>query len=331
MTNQTGEANVYYNNIFFQKLNIRFSPYNNNDDIQNWNAAQLQNLEENSSETQEKYYYCVKCDFKSKYSGNLTKHKYLHTNIKKFKCNLCPYSTSRSDNLKIHKTKMHLNVNGAAPNPDIMNIVKMMYVCSCCDFQTDQEYLLDQHMFTHQESTTKKYKCTFCTFETNKKYHYKIHSMTHDTDQGIKYQCPLCDHQATRKNNLNQHMTTHKSSKDVTMYRCYLCPFESKYKKSLTKHVVRHRKETEKQWYQCDICSFRTFTKYSLKPHLLTHKPVGDIEMYECNFCHYKSKTRSNYTHHMKKRDERGFCKYSTIKADIDTMDDQAEEEEEWS
>ena len=54
------------------------------------------------TDTDEKYYTCETCGFKSATKVNLKKHIRTHTEMKPYTCETCGFKTATKGNLKIH-------------------------------------------------------------------------------------------------------------------------------------------------------------------------------------------------------------------------------------
>jgi len=113
---------------------------------------------------------CNECE---KLTGNrnlLTRHmRLVHDLIRKFKCNLCGYLTTKTCKFKRHMNSRHFNVR---------------YFCDKCDHSFSTQY----HLLRHQRIIHDKiraYKCNICSYAAKRSELLKKHMEICHTDNSI--------------------------------------------------------------------------------------------------------------------------------------------------
>ena len=147
---------------------------------------------------------------------------------KKYKCNICPYRTSKPNLLKFH-------ISCHTPQPDVIQ-----EKCKFCPYFVVAKRLLHQHMRLHMQDmqqrqkeaamrgyvtpvkkgsvfrssspgscTPKKYRCTNCPYTSNSKNDFLYHKQFHRQRPSCEYKCDYCDYWVTHKRLIRQHMKIH--------------------------------------------------------------------------------------------------------------------------
>ena len=116
-----------------------------------------------------KLYRCKYCNFVRSSLKLFSAHvKNVHTKKSTHKCNMCPFLTSKKQQLTDHMNA-HLGVHP--------------YKCKLCEFSCVKKYQLTSHQRTH--SGEKKYKCQKCSYAAAWNVQLKSHLKAHDS----KTQC----------------------------------------------------------------------------------------------------------------------------------------------
>ena len=106
----------------------------------------------------EKNLTCDKCDYRTHFSHNLTKHyKAKHTNVK-YDCKLCEYSARWQQVLAQHVKNVHEGIK---------------HSCDQCDFKATAVGTLKNHKENVHNGV--KYHCNECDFKTGQKPQIKRH------------------------------------------------------------------------------------------------------------------------------------------------------------
>jgi KRAB domain-containing zinc finger protein len=149
--------------------------------------------------------------------------------LKKHKCTICPYRTSKPNLL-------HFHMSCHKPQPGIQQ-----EKCKFCPYFVVAKRLLHQHMRLHLQDmhlrqkeaasmkytptkkvsmfpnqspsgTPKRYKCSICPYTTNSKNDFLYHKQFHRQKSTSEFKCDYCDYWVTHKRLINQHMRMHEAA-----------------------------------------------------------------------------------------------------------------------
>ncbi|CAH0686404.1 unnamed protein product [Spodoptera exigua] len=185
----------------------------------------------------------------------LKRHLSMHE--KKHKCDECPKSFGRRDQLVAH-TYSHKD--------------KKPYVCSYCKKGFSQMCNLKDHVRTHTKETP--YLCSECGKGFANNSNLRQHMMRHT---GIKpFACNQCPKTFCTKGQMTSHLTTHT---DAHPYKCAECGATFTKQNSLKKHSLIHLAVRP---FACETCNMR----FTCKDHLKRHNRIHTGEKpYKCNYC----------------------------------------------
>ncbi|XP_065563887.1 zinc finger protein 501-like [Artemia franciscana] len=169
-----------------------------------------------------KRYKCDVCEKTFSRSGNLNKHKRLHTGEKPFKCGVCKKGFYESGNLKRHE-RIHIG--------------------------------------------EKPYKCNVCKKFFSQSSHLKMHQKGHKGEKPFK--CDVCDKCFSQLNCLIVHQRVHTGEKPFVCEICKKCFSQSP---SLNKHQILH---TGEKPFECDVCKKCFAVSSYLKKHRRVHTVKG--------------------------------------------------------
>ena len=104
------------------------------------------------------------CDYKSKHSGNLKKHKaFIHgIGVQWFKCDQCAYKCKEHGHLKQHKASVH-------------GIDVKWYKCGQCEFKSKVNSNLKVHKANIHGIDVKWFKCDECSYKCKENGNLKRH------------------------------------------------------------------------------------------------------------------------------------------------------------
>ena len=202
----------------------------------------------------------------SSYVGHMANHN----DKKPFQCELCAYSTVRSDALLRHM-RIH---TGEKP-----------FKCDVCQYAAKHKSSLDYHMKTHRGE--KPYKCDVCAYSTANGSFLVIHKRTHTGEKPFK--CDICPYSATSKRALSLHMMAHTDKKP---YRCDACLYTTVYRKNLIRHFKTHKGEKP---FQCDFCPYYTTHEDALVRHMRTHPVLERHMLVHCKTTGNKGEQSHSY------------------------------------
>ena len=189
------------------------------DETQNTSEKYVQYVSQ-SDETNSKFYYCGKCDFKSVHKHNVKVHDYnLHTGSPT-SCEQCEYSTTRKDVMTKHIQAMHEGIK-----------IK----CHQCDYKASTRSTLNYHIRIKHEGLA--FPCTDCPYHATSTSSLRNHKeRVHDKKT---HPCNICDFQATDRGYLKKHIESMHHGKT---FSCEYCSHITRFRSSLLKHVQQVHK-----------------------------------------------------------------------------------------
>jgi predicted RNA-binding Zn-ribbon protein involved in translation (DUF1610 family) len=109
------------------------------------------------------------CEFKTKAYSYLKVHKKIHLSpdaVKWYSCNKCEYKTKYRGNIKEHNITNHLSTDAS-----------QWYSCDECEFKSRRKYHLKRHKTVVHPSAdaVQWYSCDKCEFKTKRNAHLKRH------------------------------------------------------------------------------------------------------------------------------------------------------------
>ncbi|OWF48211.1 uncharacterized protein LOC110453388 [Mizuhopecten yessoensis] len=148
---------------------------------------------------------------------------------RRFKCEVCPYRTDKSNLLQFH-----MSCHTAQPNAQQVK-------CPYCPYFVVAQRLLRQHIKLHEgnvypetatstkevvfsapttpvksnvvpsiSTTPKRHRCEKCPYTSNSKNDYLYHKQFHKPKENAEFKCHLCDYWVTHRRLLKQHMKVHE-------------------------------------------------------------------------------------------------------------------------
>ena len=127
------------------------------------------------------FFHCKRCDYKSKFRTNLTRHiSAEHAGII-FKCDDCDYEAKQRGSIDLHKAAKHDGV---------------VFSCGTCAYKSGWKSALKQHLKTHQQQTRSEKEetsmaCNECNLEFQTRQGLKQHKEVKHV--GSVYPCTSCE------------------------------------------------------------------------------------------------------------------------------------------
>ncbi|XP_060689815.1 PR domain zinc finger protein 15 isoform X2 [Hemiscyllium ocellatum] len=190
-------------------------------------------------------------------TGNLERHKIIHTGVKSHTCEQCGKSFARRDMLKEHM-RVHDNVRD--------------YLCAECGKGMKTKHALRHHMKLHKG--IKEYECKEC----HRKFAQKVNMLKHyKRHTGVKdFMCELCGKTFSERNSMENHKLLHTVGKQWT---CSICEKKFVTEYMLFKHIQLTHKKVEAQ--NCHLCGTKVSTRASMNRHMRRKHPEQDISLHE--------------------------------------------------
>ncbi|XP_078089136.1 PR domain zinc finger protein 15 isoform X3 [Mustelus asterias] len=190
-------------------------------------------------------------------TGNLERHKIIHTGVKSHTCEQCGKSFARRDMLKEHM-RVHDNVRD--------------YLCAECGKGMKTKHALRHHMKLHKG--IKEYECKEC----HRKFAQKVNMLKHyKRHTGVKdFMCELCGKTFSERNSMENHKLLHTVGKQWT---CSVCEKKFVTEYMLFKHIQLTHKKVEAQ--NCHLCGTKVSTRASMNRHMRRKHPEQDISLHE--------------------------------------------------
>ena len=228
-----------------------------------------------------KKYKCDVCIASFSKSCNLSAHKRIHTNDKRFMCNICNQRFYVGVKLRAH---MRIHTNSRP------------FECNICHKSFREKSILKNHMLTHDGK--KPFQCDICDKKFYRRSKLELHLKTHYDDK--PYKCEHCEKTFAVIYYYRRHVKRHAEKKE---FKCDLCMKGFHLKESYQFHLVTHDKSKRKH---CDTC-LKTFVKESqLKQHVCSGAPVDTFkDRFKCDECDIKFCSMSQLKiHHKQHRGE---------------------------
>ena len=237
-------------------------------------------------------YKCPHCSKTFASIHNMKKHQVVHTGMREFQCNKCPYNTQKRNILLKHLELHHLIEN----NPELLN--KFMK-CDLCDFICESKKILGVHRRIHNTLATAKesqgnegsYVCSICNGILNSRDELVEHLLLEHSNYRTN-KCHHCKYTTSVLSEMSLHLDFHEiqSNESADVHTCQQCGYLNIDHDDFAEHLKKcHDEQQEKQKdldrkkrgphkeikpYKCPLCSTRVQSASSLKTHVISHSGV---------------------------------------------------------
>ena len=217
---------------------------------------------------------CDICGKVFKSSGNMIRHRYIHSKFKPFQCNVCGKGFISKYFATFCKHKVLLQKESKS------------FVCAICGKILRNRELLRNHMKKVHE--TIRYQCLICNEAFTHHSDFYTHLATHSLNDHEALKCNLCDEYFSDSASLISHLFEHH--KKIT---CDICG-----KKFLTVSTFKVHKKFHLEQFPCQVCNRVLRTANKLKQHMNRH--TGE-KPYECEVCHMMLSSVSALRNHQRR------------------------------
>jgi ribosomal protein L37AE/L43A len=200
----------------------------------------------------------------------------VHSQISKYSCELCDYSTNRRYDLEHHSKVVHLG------DKDLM--------CDQCDKTFTRKVHLARHVISKHENQQKINKKKI--YKRAHVVNVKLEPIDVDHQQPTSsYNCELCDFSSYQRSDVvkhfkNVHAVTSILSVSMSSYNCEFCDFSSDERSDVVTHsktvhvappsVPSLNIGSNNPTFQCDMCDMT----FAGKTELGAHKDI----LHKCSF-----------------------------------------------
>ena len=273
-------------------------------------------------------YKCPHCSKTFASIHNMKKHQVVHTGMREFQCNKCPYNTQKRNILLKHLELHHLIEN----NPDLLN--KFMK-CDLCDFICESKKILGVHRRIHNTLATTKegqnnegsYVCSICNGILNTRDELVEHLLLEHSNYRTN-KCHHCKYTTSVLSEMSIHLDFHEiqSNESADVHTCQQCGYLNIDHDEFADHLKKCQDEQlEKQKdldrkkrgphkeikpYKCPLCSTRVQSASSLKTHVISHSGVHRGRKHlKCNEEDARPPTEAEFQDHEPQLEQKAyFC-----------------------
>lgn len=202
--------------------------------------------------------------------------------LKKFKCNLCEYKSTKREGLAIH---LERHITGP-------------FQCNVCSKEFRTEGTLSYHQRCHTGLYRRKYVCYICKWTAPNVTGLRKHMPKHSDEK--PFCCGICKQNFKHESTLRKHQVTHMDKVEVDKlkkFKCHLCEYSTRNSHNLKRHVFTHTGQGKK--FACSKCSLKFPDKTQLKSHTETHLDAAQRRKFQCNQCDYCAFQKGNLQRHI--------------------------------
>ncbi|XP_050303407.1 RE1-silencing transcription factor-like [Anthonomus grandis grandis] len=184
-------------------------------------------------------YSCEQCSYSSPIKKSFKRHLQVHRDPEKwFYCGKCNYKTRQNG----HLTRHQLTHKAISECNEI-------FICGICQYKFKQKCTLKRHILdthgTHKKNYASQndlpvFKCDSCPYSSIRRGLYLAHLDKHKDpkDVGNLYICDVCKFSTKYRRNLRVHLETHRDDVTKTIYECKICNFRSRLHYCLKRHLL---------------------------------------------------------------------------------------------
>ncbi|KAM6971551.1 zinc finger Y-chromosomal protein 1-like, partial [Tautogolabrus adspersus] len=251
---------------------------------------------------------CAICGKTFNCRSRLKTHEVIHSGIKPHRCDLCPKTYMRTNDLEHHKKIVHVEGGAEAQRPCSL-------LCDLCGKEFKCKSQLAVHFQTH--TGERPHLCDICGRKFSRQYQLKrhkilVHANRVNGEENMKpdtpFACDVCGKRLKSEALLSAHARIHSGDKP---HRCGICLRSFQRATCLKQHHVRvhlrvrvnegqrtagRRKSlTMVKEFPCPVCGKVFRFRSLLASHSLIH---SEVRPYSCDFCSRSFRRLSHLKRH---------------------------------
>lgn len=199
---------------------------------------------------------------------------------KRFKCELCRYTSNRAFDLRRHK-QTHFRVKV---------VDGMAYKCSECNFLTKWKRNMRRHMRKHEEPDE--------DVEVENAVEETCEEVCEETLEAVYdevYESAQVKNDPSSEEYIVELINAELLNSDLDMATIYTAPSECS--------ETQSQEELPEKRFKCNQCEYESKRAYDLRRHLQVHEKIKPLQgiAYQCNECSFITKWKRNMGRHMEK------------------------------
>jgi len=221
-------------------------------------------------------------------------HLDLHTNTKRYKCDICGAAFTQRGGLFEHKKRQHTLVKD--------------FPCELCNRQFIRYSALKNHMISHEKHNKNVgFFCKICGKRLLRKWSYAEHMILHTGKK--EFTCPHCGKGFYTSRVLKAHINKNHSN-DPMEFKCQKCNKSFDKQTKLARHMHVHLKSVKA--FPCEICNEVLGTRAGKTMHMHHRHPeyramqlqkaAAEADTtFQCQICHKNMKNQNGLSLHINK------------------------------
>ncbi|XP_065805088.1 zinc finger protein 436 [Labrus bergylta] len=249
---------------------------------------------------------CAVCGKTFNCRSRLKTHEVIHSGVKPHRCDLCPKTYMRTNDLEHHKKVVHVDGGTEAQRPRSL-------LCDLCGKEFKCRSQLALHFLSH--TGERPHLCDICGRKFSRQYQLKrhdilVHANRVDGEENVApdapFACDVCGKRLKSEALLSAHTRIHSGDKP---HRCGVCLRSFQRATCLKQHHVRvhlrakqgqrvagrRKSSTTLKEFPCPVCAKVFKFRSLLASHSLVH---SEERPYACDFCSRSFRRHSHLKRH---------------------------------
>ena len=250
---------------------------------------------------------CPDCDYRTKWNGDLKKHRLAKHEGLRHTCDKCDAKFTANKNLQNHKLTKHEGLS---------------FPCKKCNYTALKIHQLKHHDQSKHEGV--RYGCKQCDEKFIHRCSLKKHTMAKHL--GVKFTCQYCEEEFVRKDYFSTHIKKCQQVSDEIEARfpCTQCDEKFKNRSTLKEHKLSKHPRVK---LSCHYCEQEFKKQFNLSLHIRKNheKSTNEEGRFVCPHCQETYRFRQSLRHHTRSRHqglkyncehcEEEFSRQSTLKS----------------